>query len=638
MVRWAGLPSSAQYALLCLLFAIVGACGRVGIRQLPLAAGHAASGGAGSEADSGAAGDASCPTLCENAHGSADCSSGTCLASCANGYQDCDGDETNGCEVSIQDATAQCGSCMVACVNDHGMTGCEEGLCMPGCAAGYADCDELPNNGCETALNTASDCGACGRTCENAHGSASCTSGTCAIACAAGYADCDGNAANGCETITSTDPMHCGSCSGVCQAGSQICSGGSCLASTCPAGKAECDGDTSVGCETDLTSSLSNCSFCGNVCMAANGTPQCVNSACGVAGCNGGYADCDALPSNGCEVTLANNVAHCGDCTVACSNAHGSTSCAAGACAPVCSTNYGNCDGDTTNGCEASLNSVSNCGMCGKTCPANGGTAGCAAGVCTTTCDLTGRYALKLSVPANWPSTTYLSSGNGTFTFWGELQLTQTGSALSGALWMCGETVPDFQSTPLIQEKYGVTFPNALFDGTALPSTPSSGTLGSSSPGASFVLARSAILAGATLSDPVNDAWPSAAAIVSADSDADGKPGLTVLYKSGGSYDSPPTNDLGTTRAIRGYLTTRIVFSLSGTLTSCTQASGSVAPVDIDVHTLGCRISGDSRDCNSGDTNHLDDDAPNYTPSSGSYSLVKVSNTATCSTIRSALP
>jgi hypothetical protein len=166
------------------------------------------------------------------------------------------------------------------------------------------------------------------------------------------------------------------------------------MASTCPAGKAECDGDTSLGCETDLTSSLGNCSFCGNVCMAANGTPQCVNSACGVAGCNGGYADCDALPSNGCEVTLANNVAHCGDCAVACSNAHGSTSCAAGACAPMCSTNYGDCDGDAANGCEASLNSVSNCGMCGKTCPANGGTPGCAAGVCTTTCDLTGRYAL----------------------------------------------------------------------------------------------------------------------------------------------------------------------------------------------------------------------------------------------------
>jgi hypothetical protein len=73
-------------------------------------------------------------------------------------------------------------------------------------------------------------------------------------------------------------------------------------------------------------------------------------------------------------------------------------------------------------------------------------------------------------------------------------------------------------------------------------------------------------------------------------------------------------------------------------LTSCTQASGSVAPVDIDVHTLGCRISGDSRDCNSSDTSHLDDDAPNYMPSSGTYSLVKVSDTATCSTVRSALP
>jgi hypothetical protein len=674
MLARARSPSLWYCAQFCLLVDLLCACGRVGVNLLPLEAGRAASGGAGdsaldagggtggaaldaggsagtSAADAGGSGAAGsgdaggagqtyvgCPTSCENPHGAADCSTGSCISSCANGYQDCDGDATNGCEASIQDTTAQCGGCALACQNDHGTSACQQGLCVASCASGFGDCDDTANNGCETALSSVSDCGGCGQLCANSHGSASCTTGTCLLGCDAGYADCDGNAANGCETPTGTDPQHCGSCAGACPFSTQICSGGSCMVSSCAVGKGECDGDASIACETDLTSSLSNCGFCGNVCSAANGTPSCSSSACAIAACNGGYDDCDGLASTGCEVTLASNVANCGGCGNACTNPNGSTSCVGGACAPLCASGYGDCDGNLRNGCELPLNSVSNCGMCGKTCPANGGTPGCAAGVCTTTCNLTGRYALKLSVPASWPSTSLLSSGSGTFTYWGELQLTQSANNLSGTLWWCGHVVPDFAAAPIIGENYGITFPGTLYDATPLPSTVTSGTLGSSSPGASFALARSALVQGLTMADPVNGAWPSAASVVSADSDADGKPGITGPYKSGGSYSSPPVNNFGTARAIRDYVASRLVFTLSGTLTSCTQSSGSVAPQGIDVHTLGCRISGDSRDCSGSETSHLDTNAPGYSTSAGTYSLIKVSDTATCSAVRAALP
>jgi hypothetical protein len=631
MVEWARSPARWSCVQLCLSFALLAACGRVGVQPLPVRR------GADAGVDSGTPGPVSCPTACENAHGTADCSSGSCVVACANGYQDCDADASNGCEVSVQDATSQCGSCTLACSNEHGLTGCEQGLCTPSCAAGFADCDGLAANGCETELNSAQNCGACGKACENSHGSASCASGTCTISCDSAHDDCDGNAANGCETSIASDPTHCGSCSGVCQAGSQICSAGSCIASNCPAGAGECDGDLASNCETDLTSSPTNCGFCGNSCSAANGSAQCSSSACSVASCDSGYADCDGMPGNGCESTLASGLTNCGGCGNACSNAHGSTSCLAGACTPICSSGFGDCDGDPRNGCEVALDSVSNCGMCGKVCAANGGTPDCAAGVCTTSCSLSGRYALKLSIPASWPATSVLDSGSGTFVYWGELQLIEGANDFAGTLWLCGASVPDFASTPLIHETYGLTFPNALFGGP-LPSTASSGTLGSRAPGASFMLAPSALLAGASLTDPVNDAWPKAGSITSIDSDGDGKPGLTVLYKSGGSYSLPPTNDFGTTRAMRGYIATRIVFSLSGTLTSCTQSSGALSAQDIDSHTLGCRVSGDSRDCSSSDWNHLDSNTPGYSTSPGTYSLVKLSDAASCSDVRSTLP
>jgi hypothetical protein len=47
--------------------------------------------------------------------------------------------------------------------------------------------------------------------------------------------------------------------------------------------------------------------------------------------CQAGRADCDLNASNGCEVVLATDTAHCGGCDVAC--ADGET-CHAGACVP----------------------------------------------------------------------------------------------------------------------------------------------------------------------------------------------------------------------------------------------------------------------------------------------------------------
>jgi hypothetical protein len=648
---------------LCALLLLLIACGRVGVHLIPLEdplnrrdaganpdsgtieldSGMIDSGGAGggmtdamtSEPDAAM----SCPVVCQNDHGAADCGGGSCTLTCEIGYADCDTDPSTGCEQGTISSIASCGGCGRSCTNAHGATSCDEGLCVPSCATGFADCDADAANGCETDLGQPASCGGCGRGCTNAHGTTACAGGTCTPACAAGYADCDGNPDNGCEANTDDDPMHCGSCTDVCNPSTQYCSMGSCQVNPCSAGLGECDSNPVVACETDLTSSVANCGFCGNQCMLANATASCSMSACAVSSCDSGYGNCDSTAANGCEVPLATTTTHCGDCATGCTNGHGTTSCVASTCTPSCSAGYGDCDASRPNGCETQLNTVSNCGMCGMSCPANGGTPQCNSGVCTTVCDLTGTYALKLSVPANWPATTVLAAGNGTFTFWALVRLTQSGTSLTGSVAPCGENVVDFASTPFINEKYGVTFPSTIFDRTPLlPSTSSTGTLGTTNPGSSFSFGRASYLVGAILADPNNGAWPNRTATTSQDGDMDGKPGVTAPYKTGSGYSYVPTTTLAMPRANRGYLATRLMFTLGGTLMSCTEATGSATAHGLNSHTLGCRRADNNQDCSSGQADYLDSNAPGYQVSSAMYTLRKIDAADGCAEVRTELP
>ena len=430
----------------------------------------------------------------------------------------------------------------------------------------------------------------CPSGCQNAHGTAECNNGRCILSCAAGFADCDGAPANGCESDTRADPRHCGSCTQSCDERTQQCVSGACELSPCGTGRGECDGDPVAACETDLTSSTAHCGFCGNVCSATQAATSCTASTCGIASCNAGYDDCDGAYANGCETMLATSNAHCGGC--------------------------------------------------GNTCPATGGGVPvCNAGVCETHCDLNGVFALRLSVPTTWPGTSVLAGGNGDFKVWAKLELTHSGTNLLVQTTACGQVVPDFESVPFINEKYGVMYPGSVFDRVPpLASVGGMGNLSSTKLGSSFNLTRSAWVVGVTLSDPVYGAWP--ATITSGmqvDADMDGKPGVTLPYKSGSGYSNPPANMLGSTRATSVYLAGRVAFSLSGSLTSCNAWSGSSTVQDIDSHSIGCRTTSNN-DCQSGEYGYLDSNAPNYQPQSASFNMVRLASTAACTEIRAALP
>ncbi|MFO0601898.1 MAG: FG-GAP-like repeat-containing protein [Polyangiales bacterium] len=329
---------------------------------------------------------AACPT---GPRAEAVCAAGACSIRCTDPrYADCDRAGANGCEADLETSAAHCGACGRACpAGPHATAACAGGACALVCEAGWADCDGSAANGCEADLRgSAEHCGMCSRQCPGG-ADARCDAGACRTACMPARGDCDGDAANGCETDLTVSAQHCGACGTRCAFPG---TGARCAAGRCePTGMCssatlgDCDGNAANGCESDLTNSLLHCGACGNACSLPNATPVCADGRCRVGSCNAGFADCDANPSNGCEVALATSPDHCGACGNACPRGHGAPSCAAGACRIACDAGYGDCDGVAANGCETSTaTSTTHCGACGRACAPANAVGSCSSGRC----------------------------------------------------------------------------------------------------------------------------------------------------------------------------------------------------------------------------------------------------------------
>jgi hypothetical protein len=330
-----------------------------------------------------------CARTCMLAQATATCAAGTCgVGACNTGFADCDMGAANGCEVDLTSSSMHCGRCGNPCVAGANATAaCMGGACRLTCNAGFADCDGVASNGCEASLTDATSCGACATRCSGATPLCSAAGGTpaCVSGCATGQVRC-GMAC----VATATDPDHCGMCGMVCPErpnASRACGGGRC-AFTCDAGFADCDMDATNGCEARLDAVVS-CGTCGTVCRGAtNATPSCSRGACGLT-CTAGFGDCDGNATNGCEASTLSNPMNCGACGVACAaGLNAVVACVGGRCRSACNAGFADCDGNPGNGCEVNLlTNLSHCGACGMVCPAGASSSPvCDMGVCAITC------------------------------------------------------------------------------------------------------------------------------------------------------------------------------------------------------------------------------------------------------------
>ncbi len=306
-----------------------------------------------------------CNNTCNPTNAAPVCTDGNCVLNCNAGFADCDRDPRNGCEVGLNTIT-NCAACSNVCPTGAALNGtatCTAGVCGTTCNAGYANCNGMAADGCETpTANNPANCGMCGRACPSGQ---SCTAGTCTTICTAPNLTCSGVC-----TDVQTSATNCNTCGNVCPTPPNAvgaCRAGVCGLGPCNAGFGDC---TSVaGCETNINTTVTHCGVCGRACTFPNAAATCVAGACVMGACTGTFRDCDSNPANGCETDTSNNTNNCGACGTVCRiDARTSNSCVASRCAPTCNAGYAECDRDPANGCEVSTRTNLNCGTCGTAC------------------------------------------------------------------------------------------------------------------------------------------------------------------------------------------------------------------------------------------------------------------------------
>ena len=332
-----------------------------------------------------------CGVGCAVGHGKPACLARSCaVGTCDAGWADCNGVYRDGCETHVDTNVNNCGACGNACGFPHAFPACAGGACViDTCLYPFDDCNKVAADGCE--INTNKDlgnCGGCGQACNLPNASPACQQGACAIAsCNAGFADCNSAARDGCEVAITTDLVNCGGCGRVCGGAhaQASCAMGACLL-RCDAGWGNCDMMTPNGCEVNLSSDVMNCGMCGTACVGAHAQESCATGACRVTSCDFGWGDCNGDPRDGCETNLVQDAANCGKCKAVCSNNHvANPTCGVALCNGVCDGGFADCNGDKLgDGCETGISmDLNNCGACGKVCPAPpNAVAGCANSMC----------------------------------------------------------------------------------------------------------------------------------------------------------------------------------------------------------------------------------------------------------------
>jgi hypothetical protein len=252
--------------------------------------------------------------------------------------------------------------------------------------------------------------------------------------------DCSGG-----DTCCGTDCVdlnthldHCGACGNACRRdnASETCVGGVCTIDQCDNLYDDCNGVDSDGCEASLET-VTDCGSCGVGCDRSHATASCSGGTCHIGSCDNPWGDCDGVDANGCEFEV-NTMDNCGGCGQVCSLDHAAETCtAAGECQIVnCDTWWDDCDGQDSNGCEASLESTSHCGSCGNPCSLPNASESCPNGNCQLdSCD-SGWWNLNGSQSdgCECGDTSDASGSCGSGTDIGTISTSNTNETLSGVI------------------------------------------------------------------------------------------------------------------------------------------------------------------------------------------------------------
>lgn len=280
----------------------------------------------------------SCADLIRNATGPR-CTAGACdYQTCHAGFQDCDGDRTNGCEAAIDDPS-HCGDCATDCTllveNASGITCADTGAgyaCgYQECLEGFLECDGDFTNGCESAIGP-EHCGDCITSCLELSTNRGCVAAdTGAWVCGCSSLEhcgpseqccADATVAGAGQCFALDHPDHCGSCQNSCadNPAGPVCidpDNGTCgcaVDGDCGENTLCCDGvctpidDQHCGaCDNDCTVQATN-----TICIFDQGQ-QLYHCGCTLEG------GCDALDQC-CGGTCydLNDPEHCGDCATNC--------------------------------------------------------------------------------------------------------------------------------------------------------------------------------------------------------------------------------------------------------------------------------------------------------------------------------
>jgi hypothetical protein len=333
----------------------------------------------------------SCGNVCTLSNAVAGCQNSQCtVVDCLADFADCDTLASNGCEADLLTDANHCGACMNACELPHATSECQVGSCeFIACLTSFGDCDENLSNGCEAdLLSDPVHCGGCGQVCDIPGAQPGCSQGVCAIAaCLEGKGDCNDDPQDGCETSVLDDMDHCGACHQPCALPGAVseCSVGACLLIECDPGLGDCNTDPTDGCEVDLSGHPDHCGACDAGCSLPGTDASCDQGQCVPGDCLEGFADCNQDPADGCEVDINSDPDHCGACNQGCSFDNAQAGCQEGSCVIAdCDTGYADCNGESGDGCEIETDSdPDHCGGCAEACDSG---QSCSGGVCQTSC------------------------------------------------------------------------------------------------------------------------------------------------------------------------------------------------------------------------------------------------------------